>query len=30
MYFSNKASSFSNAETNTDLNMQFDSMIQIE
>ncbi|CAD8050805.1 unnamed protein product [Paramecium primaurelia] len=30
MYFSNKASSFSNAETNTDLNMQYDSMIHVE
>ncbi|CAK65764.1 unnamed protein product (macronuclear) [Paramecium tetraurelia] len=30
MYFSNKACSFSNAETNTDQNMQFDSKLHVE
>ncbi|CAD8057902.1 unnamed protein product [Paramecium primaurelia] len=30
MYFSNKSSSFSNAETNTELNMLFDSMIHVD
>ncbi|CAD8068003.1 unnamed protein product [Paramecium sonneborni] len=30
MYFSNKSSSFSNAETNTEINILFDSMIHVD